>query len=115
MNIKSIEGLTFNKVERVEVNHDDQVHFYCGDRVFKMLHFYDCYEDVWISDINGDLQDLVGVPILVAEAREEEDTTAPESGTWTFYTIRTIKGSVDITWRGHSNGYYSESIDFVEA
>ena len=82
------------------------------DIIYKMYHMQDCCEHVRIEDVNGDIEDLINSEILVAEERSEEATDVSESGTWTFYTIRTIKGSIDIRWLGESNGYYSESVDF---
>lgn len=88
-------------------------------------HSQECCESVSIEDITGDLNDLVGVPIVVAEERSDgtleklselqipaahldADLTA-----WTFYTFRTIKGTVDVRWFGSSNGYYSVSVNVV--
>jgi hypothetical protein len=70
----------------------------------------------------GDLNDLIGEPLLLAEESTSHDTPAQyqhkdgycESQTWTFYKFATRKGYVDIFWRGESNGYYSEEVSFTE-
>lgn len=103
----------------VDVNKDiddsqDHIIFTSEDSQYKMTHIQDCCESVYIVDINGDLEDLIGSPILTAEERTQEGDSEWGTSTWTFYTIRTVKGSVDIRWHGESNGYYSESVDFFE-
>lgn len=79
-----------------------------------IYHDQDCCESVYVEDVVGDFQDLVGHPLLVAEERNSEGTPPlyenEESYTWTFYTFRNIGGSVDVRWYGSSNGYYSESV-----
>lgn len=86
--------------------------------VFELYHSQDCCEHVSLEDICGDLADLMGTPILKAEEATSKENPAgvkPEyqdSFTWTFYHIRTIKGTVTLRWYGESNGYYSESVDF---
>jgi hypothetical protein len=89
----------------------------CG-KTFTFEHFQDCCEDVHINDIVGDLQDLVGTPILVAEEVSSEDTPIPDSceyGEWTFYKFATRKGYVDVRWLGDSNGYYGTGVDLTES
>lgn len=93
-----------------------------GDK-FKLCHHQDCCESVYIDDIEGDLDDLLGTPIRVAEEVSDSYAQAvalitnlppfSDSGTWTFYRIATEKGFVVVRWIGESNGYYSESVDFV--
>jgi len=84
---------------------------------YRMYHEQDCCESVVLEDVVGDLQDLVGSVILVAEEVEGEspaDFEAYESYTWTFYKFATRKGYVDLRWLGESNGYYSESVSFIK-
>jgi hypothetical protein len=83
---------------------------------FKFHHWQDCCEDVSINDVTGDINDLIGSPIMQAEEVSSEDVPEEdepyESYTWTFYKFATAKGSVTVRWLGESNGYYSESVNY---
>ena len=81
-----------------------------------MFHEQDCCESVQVEDVAGDMQDLVGSPIVQAEESSNSDNPPLrcESFTWTFYRLATAKGQVVLRWLGESNGYYSESVSFEE-
>ena len=90
---------------------------------YSLYHDQDWCESCDVVDIVGDLQDLIGNPLLMAEEITNEGDVNPEgvdvpeyqdSFTWTFYKLGTRKGSVTIRWYGESNGYYSESVSFGE-
>ena len=94
---------------------DVRVVFRCSDgSAYLMYHEQDCCERVEIEDTDGDLQALVGSPLLQAE----EGITAEDKGydhqTWTFYRMANVNNYATIRWLGESNGYYSEHVDFVE-
>ena len=112
-------GKTFVQVSGAVGNFDLLFETANGER-FMFSHQQDCCERVDINDIVGDLQDLVGEPLLLAEEVQGEtpvdfNEREYESVTWTFYKFATRKGYVDVRWLGESNGYYSESVElFVE-
>ncbi len=115
--VKSFDELRGRALTRVEKIGNDELRFYLTDEHYvRMHHNQDCCESVTIEDIVGDLDDLVGTPLLVVEERVSRndggtDELYCDSYTWTYYSFRTIKGSVDIRWYGSSNGYYSEGVD----
>jgi hypothetical protein len=128
MGISELVGKTLTGV-KVKAG-DDEITFTADDGTsYLMHHDQDCCETVNVDDICGDLGDIIGSPIIVAEERVKSDEgedvgeeykeftrkdSYDDGWTWTFYTLRTIKGTVTIRWYGSSNGYYSESVDFVK-
>lgn len=115
LGIDVLAGKTFDEIVNID---DEEIQFRSNDGPsYRMYHSQDCCEHVYVEDVVGDLKDLVGVPIIIAEEVDSDNETAKdsydESFTWTFYKLRTIKGSVLIRWYGSSNGYYSESVSIV--
>lgn len=111
-------GKTLISIDGAKRN-SEEIRFHCDDgTAYVMLHHQGCCENVDVEGVCGDIEDLLGTPIL--DAREETSTHQPpppseyepESYTWTFYILRTIKGSVTLRWYGSSNGYYSETVSF---
>lgn len=117
-NISELKGKIITKIDKID---DDELIFHCQTgEVYKMYHEQQCCELVTIEDITGDLEDLIGSPVLVAEELSNDDYVPDdpqfyggESYAWTFCKIATIKGYVDIRWFGTSNGYYSEYANFI--
>lgn len=112
------EELLGKTITSIWNNQDCELFFDFSDgETWRMYHDQDCCESVSIEDIAGDLNDLIGSPLVEAEEVESFDEIpipdfADCSCTWTFYKFRTAKGSVTIRWFGTSNGYYSESVYF---
>lgn len=110
-------GKTFDKVYQ----DDDVICFEKdGEVLYKLAHSQDCCEHVYIESIVGDLNDLTGQPLYIAEvvyqdaSEEDDDGYIPYSATWSFFKFATIKGYVDVRFHGSSNGYYSETAELFE-
>ena len=121
MNFEEMVGITLAKIEGGEGG--EEIRFTSTDgRVFRQHHYQDCCESVEVDEIHGDLDDLIGSPILLAEEAIYDNEPSPDGKTpeypdsysWTFYKMATAKGHVTIKWLGESNGYYSETVYFEE-
>ena len=109
--IEDMVGKVFTSIR----NEDTELVFENATERFVFFHQQDCCEHVSIEDVCGDLQDLVGEPLLLAEEVSGEtpvdfNERDYESVTWTFYKFATRRGYVDVRWLGESNGYYSEGV-----
>ena len=112
---KELKGKTLAKIE----NAGDEIIFTTDSgEVYKLFHRQDCCETVSVEDVCGNLNDLIGSPLVEAEEITSNENPEgvhkewQESFTWTFYKLRTANGAVTIRWYGESNGYYSESVEF---
>lgn len=127
--MNSFVGKTIKKI--AQDSDEKLTFFFTTGEVAQMLHHQDCCEWVTIDDICGDLDDLIGSPLVLSEEVSSGDEAFQklevlrklsgvehrgESETWTFYRMGTTKGSVTIRWYGTSNGYYSEhvSVEYVK-
>ena len=117
MAFQDLIGHTLSGIE----NSEDEIIFESAEgKRWVMYHDQNCCESVTVEDIAGDLDDLIGSPILEAEEVTSDENPEgvvmgfQDSFTWTFYKLGTIKGRVTIRWYGSSNGYYSERVSFKE-
>lgn len=123
VDFEELKGKVLTRIKGLEEG-NSVVYFYTSDGdIYMMYHEQDCCESVSIEDVCGDVEDLIDAPILLAECvcsdENPEDVSESilkyqESFTWTFYKLSTMKGDVTIRWYGESNGFYSESVDFVK-
>lgn len=73
-----------------------------GEKYVLHEHNDECDDDEpSMLDVCGDLKDLVGSPILLA------DETGHGGFEYDYHKFATIKGYVDICWRGANDGYYT--------
>ncbi len=111
IDFKSLKGQVFLDFTHLRTDADEEIIiFKTKDGLYFMGHKHECCENVHVKEITGNFEDLLNVPILKAEEITNQ-YDYHDSHTWTFYKLATIKGYLDISWLGSSNGYYSESVD----
>lgn len=112
MVIKEMLGKTMASVRQVD---NESILFVDDVGIeYSLHHDQDCCESVYVEDVVGNLEDLVGSPLVMAEEEYSSDDAKDkeypdESFTWTFYKFATVKGYVTIRFYGCSNGYYGET------
>ena len=106
---EQIQGMTITAVVYKEVNESLLIHL--NTHVLEMIHHQDCCETVYLADVVGSFEDLIGYPLLEVSESIVGIATADMSSTASYYNFKTIKASVQLRWVGESNGYYSETVD----
>lgn len=117
--IDDFNGCVFDAIKVSNLYPEEIVFCQNGEPRFVMHHEYSCCESVSVEEIIGDLNDLIGEPIIEAECVTYDNEPTPDGRTgdlddfycWTFYKLGTRKGHVTIRWLGESNGYYSVEVD----
>ena len=111
--VEDIELLKDRTIKAIVTDHEEFIIFVLGDNeVVMMNHGQNCCENVSIENINGDLNHLLDTPLLRAEVKSTGNTeTSCGDEQYTFYTLATISGYVDLRWYGESNGCYSIEVD----
>lgn len=115
--LSALEGKTIKNITGLEKGSSEvRIFTECGQE-YLFYHSQNCCESVDLNDFEGDAGDVVGGLVVSAEEvngnQDERPDEYSESWTWTFYKIETNKGGLWMRWLGESNGYYSESVDFV--
>lgn len=130
VNISDLNGKTITNIEVDRVH--PKIFLDCSDGTeYLLFRHEDWSEEQSILNINGDPQDLIGNPLLIAEEVTNNGSVRwiknklvidcvakptkvhDESFTWKFYKLATIKGSVSLRWYVQSNSCYSrEAIIF---
>jgi len=115
MNFFELKGKTLTNVSADEG--DGDVTLRAGSESFLLWHQQDCCESVHLEKIIGDVNNLIGSPITLAEDDHPGDPDwsqlkFSESHTWSQFILETAKGRVEFWFLGESNGYYSEEVSF---
>jgi hypothetical protein len=109
----ALAGETLTSIVGAEVDSERVEFVTASGRKFTMYHSRDCCEYVRIKDVQGNPLSVIGQKIIGAIEKIKE-VPSSESATRSAFSIVTNGGTLLLDWLGESNGYYSESVSFVE-
>lgn len=109
INIDQIKGMTITAVVYKETNESLLIHL--NTHVLEMIHHQDCCESVYLADVVGEFEDLIGYPLIEVSESTVDIGNDDISSTASYYNFKTLKASVQLRWLGESKGYYSETVD----
>lgn len=113
-NVSVLLGKTIVNIEDCNIDSKEVFINTSDNKRYVLLHTQDCSEYVRLADVIGDVEDIIGSPLTMAEEVAQQEDGSWGTQTWTFYKFATIKGYVTLRWLGESNGYYSEAVDLME-
>ena len=111
--IDELIGQTIRAIT-VTIGYNDTATFLTKEgNTYIMKHYQDCCEYVRLEQTEGELQTIVGIPVITAEVvTNDKAKEGDDDGQWTFYRIGTKEGMVVLRWYGSSSGYYSIDVEF---
>lgn len=109
IDVEQLKGMTITAVVYKEDNESLLIHL--NTHVLEMIHHQDCCETVYLADVVGNFEDLIGYPLLEVSESIVNTESDGMSSTASYYNFKTLKANVQLRWIGESNGYYSETVD----
>ena len=97
-NMCSIDELV-GKVVRGLAYSDEYFQILTDDCVYAFYHEYSCCESVWLTQVDGISDKIIGSRIVIAEVVTDEKDTEDGHTTWSFYKIGTNKGMIDFRFQ----------------
>ncbi len=116
-NFFELKGQTINIIIGLAPDCDGYEFVLDNGQTVSFSHGQDCCESVRVVGLRGDIQNILGYPITLAEEDNPDDDgfmvdhPSYEHRTITKYILESEKGRFEIVWFGDSNGYYGESVD----
>jgi hypothetical protein len=106
---QTIVGKTVKSI--VNSNNEELLINFTNGGSCRFYHYQNCRGSIYIKE-SDDLNLLEGATLTSVTKEIEDGSDDHDSITITTYTFEYSEGIVKVIWKGVSNGYYSEEVDF---